>query len=484
MKLCIILVGIAVALVLQEMPAPAQQAQQDGRKESSGVREVDAQDVIFYGPNHPVFVRVHLQLDGKALRAGSTFEISAVPQRPAQSVDLFSMFDLNHDGQLTPAEFEAAGQTLRKLDLDDDETFSLAELSPYQDQFVQQQASQMPAANVDLPFAVLASGESYAAVAGELLKRYDDPQRASDKGRLTAEELGTEPRLLAPFDTDGDGGLNAAELAQFLHNPPIHVELIVQFYMEKPLRPKLGVLKGAARPAEDGRPPRTEKSLVALGGAEIELRAAPNANTAFDNRQFYKLKFLTADADKNGYLGEQEFAAVGLEGVEFKTVDADGDGMIVANELQAYVDKQSAEAAGKIQLVIGSDGRSLFEILDVNLDRRLSVRELRHAFDRLTPFDRDHDGRIAATELAGRYRGTFEMGKPALFQRRAMDMSPANTTPLARPTANGPEWFQKMDRNRDGDVSRKEFLGPRELFDKLDTDHDGLLDATEAAAAK
>ena len=38
-----------------------------------------------------------------------------------------------------------------------------------------------------------------------------------------------------------------------------------------------------------------------------------------------------------------------------------------------------------------------------------------------------------------------------------------------------------MDRNRDGDVSRREFLGPRAEFDRLDRDHDGLIDAEEAA---
>ena len=47
----------------------------------------------------------------------------------------------------------------------------------------------------------------------------------------------------------------------------------------------------------------------------------------------------------------------------------------------------------------------------------------------------------------------------------------------------GPTWFRKMDRNRDGDVSRREFLGPRGEFDRLDRDHDGLIDPAEAAHA-
>jgi hypothetical protein len=43
-------------------------------------------------------------------------------------------------------------------------------------------------------------------------------------------------------------------------------------------------------------------------------------------------------------------------------------------------------------------------------------------------------------------------------------------------------WFKKMDRNRDGDVSRREFLGTDEQFRQLDTDGDGLVSVEEAEA--
>ena len=54
----------------------------------------------------------------------------------------------------------------------------------------------------------------------------------------------------------------------------------------------------------------------------------------------------------------------------------------------------------------------------------------------------------------------------------------ASGTPTER-TA-GPLWFRKMDKNRDGEVSRREFLGEVAQFEKIDQNHDGFIDLSEA----
>ncbi len=40
-----------------------------------------------------------------------------------------------------------------------------------------------------------------------------------------------------------------------------------------------------------------------------------------------------------------------------------------------------------------------------------------------------------------------------------------------------------MDRNRDGDLSRREFLGTDEKFRRIDADGDGLISIEEAERA-
>jgi len=83
-------------------------------------------------------------------------------------------------------------------------------------------------------------------------------------------------------------------------------------------------------------------------------------------------------------------------------------------------------------------------------------------------------------EVTGAYELAFTRGAGPVqqgFRIETYDSSAASTPERSR---NAPAWFRRMDRNADGDVSPREFLGPLEEFRRLDADHDGLIDPKEA----
>jgi Ca2+-binding EF-hand superfamily protein len=59
------------------------------------------------------------------------------------------------------------------------------------------------------------------------------------------------------------------------------------------------------------------------------------------------------------------------------------------------------------------------------------------------------------------------------------------TVPAVRqsPGEDTPAWLSAMDRNGDGEISRREFLGTPEQFARFDANDDGYLESAEATAA-
>jgi Ca2+-binding EF-hand superfamily protein len=411
---------------------------------------------------------------------GNPFLLSVKPERATQTVDMFVLLDLNHDGRLSREEFAAARRILGHLDFDDDETLSIEELQPAR----APQNGPVPAVpasqSTEQPFLLLDDPESIGAATRQILQRYSPPGVESGAMHLSREALRIDEAAFTARDADRDGALDATELAAFLGSPTPHLVVEAQLLQTKPGRPKLMVASDSLGAVHADGTRTTEKLALAVAGINLELRLQGNRGAVSDNRNFYRTKFNTADQDKNKYLSEQEFGAVGLPNADFKAVDRNGDGMIVVEELMAYVDQESASSQARVEFSISNDGKSVFEVMDANLDRRLSPRELAHAFDRLRPFDLNGDDAITAVELAGRFRALLELGKPVLFRRQG-NMAGANTTvPVVNQPSAGPDWFRRMDRNRDGDVYLREFLGPLTVFKKLDADGDGLISAEEA----
>jgi Ca2+-binding EF-hand superfamily protein len=403
---------------------------------------------------------------------------------------LLELLDANHDGKLSPAELAAGADVLLRLDADENEMVTPEEVLrrpnasfPF---FVSEAENLTPA--VDL--ALLARKGSDPALARRLLTRYgggpakvDDPMPG--KRRLTREDLKLTPAQFAALDRDGDGALDAEELARFGSAARPDVAITLRFGTRPGVKP---VEVTAA-----GKDPVTatlqgQQVVLEVPGARLDILtpapAADEAATGF--RQAYTARFRNLDQDGNGYLDSKEVANDPLFLGLFAYLDRDGDGKLFEKELEVVLGEVEAVAAAAARATVTTEtaetGRGLFGLIDADGDGRLSVREMRAMPKLVEKFDRDRDRLLAPSEVPRRFRVTLTRGQN--YTANAFTPFAVLTTPpaAARPAA-GPLWFQKMDRNRDGDVSRREFLGTDEQFRRIDTDGDGLISVQEAEAA-
>jgi hypothetical protein len=130
----------------------------------------------------------------------------------------------------------------------------------------------------------------------------------------------------------------------------------------------------------------------------------------------------------------------------------------------------------RIRLGVTARQRDFFPWIDVNNDGALSASEMRGAPAILAKFDQNGDGLISPIEIPARWQVEVARGSE-LNYLKAGDQQGRQARKSA---GTGPIWFQQMDRNRDGEVSRREFLGPTAAFDRCDADGNDVLDPVEA----
>src|SRR5262249_29376984 len=141
-------------------------------------------------------------------------------------------------------------------------------------------------------------------------------------------------------------------------------------------------------------------------------------------------------------------------------------------------------AATRCEIILYDLGHGFFEALDLNRDGRIGLREIRAAPATLRALRKPGQMVVRPTDPPRRLHLEVIRGSFQLFATGGMGESKGPQI-VSRPRVPvGPIWFQRMDRNNDGDLTWKEFLGPRYVFEMLDADHDGLIDPKEAEKAR
>jgi Ca2+-binding EF-hand superfamily protein len=502
--------------------------------------EDDVQDVVLLTDQRPVFLRLHLRIDEKPFRA---FHQEALD---AYLAGLFKHLDADGDGVLSeeearrmPPPFAPPGDpstasvhvafNYRVVDADGDGKVTREELAEYHRQF-------SGGAVLAQPTARTAAPPSVSAALFALLDTNKD-------GKLSREELAAAAAVLAPLDADHDELLTPQKLAPSLNfnsgaapppapamrNPgaarpslfvlatdddraalatalkarygrgrepmkvpdgPADVELIMRLGKRAPGQARLEVLRpNGTQSAQDvSVRPSADGAALTIGGTRVEVRVNDGQPRQPRETRQRTLELFRGAAGGKGFLTLNEAQAAGFFPNQFALLDQNNDGKLAEGELAAYLDdvqeRQARLIAATPALVLSDRGQGLFEWLDQDRDGRLSLRELREAPKLLARLGREAEGEISRDDLPESYQLAVGLGQASLGRAGPEAFTPREAPMLTLDwAAPGLFWFYKMDRNRDGDLSPREFLGTAEDFRRLDADGDGLISREEAERA-
>ena len=394
-------------------------------------------------------------------------------------VEVFKLLDADSSGLLDEAEMLAAAEMIMSKDTDSDQCVSFEEFFP-----------PPPPPDPMLVAAGLADPTPSPAIAmvATNIRDLQNPStprfivRKYDKDRsvsLDAAELGWPAERLAGLDADANARLDANELAILSQATP-DIEMVIDLQAKDSGGGLIEVAATSGKRLDDNS--RLDYAKIGFDAAVVSFshrNLDPIASAIDDAMQ----QFNVLDADANGYLGRDEVAErTRFQRELFDLMDGDADDKVFVDEMKAYVQARAEPAASTCRLNVYDTGNGFFMSLDGNADGRVSEREKRKAAQSLAQLDRDGKPGIGEKEPTRHFHIEFARGSYRLFG--ASEQLVAQTPAFQQRTPTGPIWFQRMDRNNDGDLIFDEFLGPLWVFDELDLDRDELLDPQEATKAK
>lgn len=417
------------------------------------------------------------------------------------STTLWQTLDVDANQVLSPDELSVALQRLRSRDARDDELLTAADFAPLAPADNDNRRRITPPAQKSLVQA-LSPETKWDQLWRTIREEYPLARAEESHGSRRAA------RLLDEMDRNGSGSISSEELAGLLERAP-DLRITVHFADTPPVAAPQETndedsTAGDSERAEDAPPsdaatapvtaavtvegepwrittPAGQADRVCLDGPDlaIEFEAHDRTPRRADPAATAQAQLAQYDRDSNGYLDRAEVTPAEQAIGTLEALDVDGDDKVYAEELAIYQQRQRTASQVRIDVYVGHEPDPVFAALDVDHNQRIGARELAGATARLRSFDLNADGQLTPEELPDRLTLSIIRGAPADDM-----LNPSRVTrPQGPPVRSGPAWFQRMDTNGDGDVSRREFLGGAELFQRMDTNGDGFLDASEAEQA-
>ncbi|MBP3957580.1 EF-hand domain-containing protein [Gemmata sp. G18] len=309
-------------------------------------------------------------------------------------------------------------------------------------------------------------------------------------GQLSAAELRRAAGLLKRLDENEDEVLTAAELlgenrAAFQSDPaglklaaPEKTAPNATLRLALSGKPALAGVSEAFELSADGTRLRVPGGVCVVRITKADPTTAFRAAKSFYLAQF---KATTGDKPARKQVFDDDPTAQVLAGL-FDSADRDGDGKLTRAELEALFDLIELGIACRVLVTATDRGRNLFDLFDTNGDGRLDLDELIRA-GRNVPGALARDKSLERSAVPASYQLTVSRGPLGdSFGPVPFGAAP-KPKPLLPRAARGPAWFRAMDKNGDGYVSAREFIGAPDLFTKLDTNGDGRISTEEAESA-
>ena len=387
--------------------------------------------------------------------------------RGGGQADVKKLLDQDEDGVLSEKEIATAGGRLKSRDADDNDLLLPSEISGPATVNTRQirAVTRQPQQQLAVLLGPTAKAEPlFKAIQG----RYKN-----DDGEVIASSFQEVPKLYETLDKNSDGKLQQVEVLALNEVEP-HLDLAVDLGKSKgPTGLTVTAISSELTKSEESN----ESVSVELPGIKMSFVANLAATRTYNYASTAKSYLTRFDKDSNGYLEKKELPANFVR--QFDIWDGDKDAKVYEKEITASYTRMLAPQMSQIRANASSQGNSLFQALDISGDGRLSLREMKTADQRLKKFDENEDNQITQAEVPISLSVHFGLGNAGFTNRGSQGARPTTTRPA---NSDAPTWFTRMDRNGDGDLTLKEFLGDKEEFKRLDTNSDGFIEPNEAKA--